>query len=173
VNPVVALRRGFRHGVHPAEFKAQTANLAIQRLPFGRRYVLPLGQHLGVPAQPVVKAGQHVRRGQLIAKPGGFVSASLHSPVTGRVRAIEPRRNVDGSLRLAIEIDADRYATQHLEPRSRSDCLALSRTEFIDELQGAGIVGLGGAAFPTHVKYTMPEGKHIRQLLVNGAECEP
>ncbi len=173
MNPVAALRRGFRHGVHPAEYKAQTVDLAIQRLPFGRHYVLPLGQHLGVPARPVVSAGQQVRRGQLIAQPGGFVSASLHSPVSGRVSAIEPRRIADGSLQLAIEIEADRYATQYLEPRPRFNRLTLSLTEFIDELQGAGIVGLGGAAFPTHVKYTMPEGKHIRHLLVNGAECEP
>ena len=173
MNPVAALRRGFRHGVHPAQYKAQTVDLPIQRLPFGHRYVLPLGQHLGVPAQPVVSAGQQVRRGQLIAQPGGFVSASLHSPVTGWVRAIEPRRNVDGSLQPAIEIEADRYATQYLEPRPRSDRLALSLEEFIQELQGAGIVGLGGAAFPTHVKYTMPEGKHIHHVLVNGAECEP
>ncbi|MFZ0255448.1 MAG: electron transport complex subunit RsxC [Gammaproteobacteria bacterium] len=173
MNPVATIRRGFRHGVHPAQYKAQTVDLPIQRLPFGHRYVLPLGQHLGVPAQPVVSPGQQVHRGQLIAQPGGFVSASLHSPVTGRVCAIEPRRNVDGSLQLAIEIEADRYATQHLEPRPRADRLALSLKEFIEELQSAGIVGLGGAAFPTHVKYTMPEGKHIHHLLVNGAECEP
>lgn len=173
MNPVTALRKGFRHGVHPAEYKAQTVDLPIQRLPFGRRYVLPLGQHLGVPAQPVVSPGQQVRRGQLIAQPGGFVSASLHSPVTGSVLAIEPRRTVDGSLQPAIEIEADRYATQYLEPRPRPDRLGLSLEDFIEELQRAGIVGLGGAAFPTHVKYTMPEGKHIRHVLVNGAECEP
>lgn len=173
MNPVAALRRRFRHGVHPEPYKAQTVDRPIQRLPFGYHYVLPLGQHLGIPAQPVVRAGQPVQRGQLIAQPGGFVSASLHSPVTGRVQAIEPRRHVDGSLQPAIVIEADRYSTQHLEQRSRFDRLSLSLKEFIEELQGAGIVGLGGAAFPTHVKYTMPEGKRIHHLLVNGAECEP
>lgn len=173
MNPVAAIRRGFRHGVHPEDHKDQTVALPLQRLPFVHRYVLLLAQHLGVPAQPLVSVGERVRRGELVAKPGGFVSASLHSPVTGWVRAIEPRRGPGGTLQPAIEIEADRYATQLLAPKPVVDWLSLSLDSFASELQKAGIVGLGGAAFPTHVKYTLPGGKRIHHLLVNGAECEP
>ena len=82
------LRRGFEHGVHPAHLKEQTADLPIQRVPFVKDYVMPLGQHIGVPSEAVVTAGERVRRGQLIAKPGGFVSTALHSPVTGTVTKV-------------------------------------------------------------------------------------
>lgn len=163
----------FGHGVHPDGNKAQTEQLAIQRVPFTDRYLLPLEQHMGAPSKPVVKVGQRVGRGALIAEPGAFVSTTLHSPVTGWIRAIEPRRNPSGKLALSIAIEADPYATQHLETQSLIDWRILSMDEFIAHVQGAGIVGLGGAAFPTHVKYSLPEGKRITHLVVNGAECEP
>ena len=76
------LRRSFEHGVHPAHHKEQTEHLPIQRVPFGEHYVMPLGQHIGVPSKPVVEEGEQVRRGQVIAEPGGFVSTALHAPVT-------------------------------------------------------------------------------------------
>ncbi len=168
-----ALGRGFAHGVHPAEHKERSAQLAIQRAPFVSRYVMPLDQHLGVPAQPVVQAGERVRRGQPIARPGAFVSVALHSPVTGRVRAVEPRRDAGGELAPAIEIEADPFATQRPAARPPVDWRALSTEQFTDHLRQAGIVGLGGAAFPTHVKLTLPPGKRIERLVANGAECEP
>ena len=106
------LRRSFEHGVHPAHHKEQTEDLAIQRVPFVRDYVMPLGQHIGVPCKPVVAAGERVQRGQLIAEPGGFVSTALHSPVTGTVREIGDFRGVDGRFAPAIAIEADAFATQ-------------------------------------------------------------
>jgi electron transport complex protein RnfC len=134
--------------------------------------VLPLGQHLGAPSRPCVEEGQPVRRGQRIAEPGGFVSTSLHAPVRGRVARIAPRRLPSGVLGPAIEIVTDSFDAQTLanEPSAsvEPDLEAL-----VAGVQRAGIVGLGGAAFPTHVKYRVPSGVHIHTLVINGAECEP
>ncbi len=167
------LRRGFEHGVHPAHHKQQTADLPIQRVPFGKHYVMPLGQHLGVPAKPVVEKGERVQRGQLIAEPGGFVSTALHSPVTGTVRDVGNHRGVDGRFAPAIAIEADAFATQAIDPGATVDWQSMSLDDFITAVQMAGIVGMGGAAFPAHVKLSVPDGVRIRHLLVNGAECEP
>ncbi len=165
--------RSFAHGVHPEGHTEQTEHLPIQRLPFVKRYILPLGQHLGAPAKPTIKIGERVQRGQQIAEAGAFVSTTLHSPVTGWVRAVEPRRHPNGKLQAAIEIEADPYATQRLETKPSIDWKALSSNEFITHVQKAGIVGMGGAAFPSHVKYAVPDGMHIKHLIINGAECEP
>jgi electron transport complex protein RnfC len=170
---LLSIRNTFSHGVHPQGFKEATVDLPIQRVPFGERYVMPLGQHIGVPAKAVVKVGEPVRRGQLIAESQGFVSTCLHSPVTGTVRDIGPHRYIDGSFQPAIEIEADPYSTQQLEPQPSRDWESLSMEEFIAEVQRAGIVGMGGAAFPAHVKYSIPDSQRITDLLVNGAECEP
>jgi len=115
------LRRSFEHGVHPAHHKQQTENLPIQRVPFGKDYLMPLGQHIGVPAQAIVSAGEKVRRGQLIAKPGGFVSTGLHSPVTGTVKAVGDFRGVDGRFAPAIEIEADPFSTQQVDVNAATD----------------------------------------------------
>ena len=115
------LRRGFEHGVHPAHHKEQTADLPIQRVPFGTHYVMPLGQHIGVPAKPVVEAGERVRRGQMIAEPGGFVSTALHSPVTGIVKDVGNHRDVDGRFAPAIAIEADAFATQAIDKNAAID----------------------------------------------------
>ncbi|MDJ0813753.1 MAG: electron transport complex subunit RsxC [Woeseiaceae bacterium] len=167
------LRRSFEHGVHPAHHKGQTADLPIQRVPFGSHYVMPLGQHTGVPAKAVVATGERVDRGQLIAEPGGFVSTALHSPVTGVVTDVGNHRDVDGRFAPAIAIEADAFATQAVDPKNAVDWQSLSLDEFISAVQMAGIVGLGGAAFPAHVKLSVPDGVRIRHLLINGAECEP
>ncbi len=163
----------FRHGVHPDEHKEGTESLPIERVPFVESYILPLGQHIGAPSVPVVKPKDRVQRGQLIAKPGGFVSTALHSPVTGHVTALANRRNAMGDLVPCILLEADPYATQRFEPRAPVDWRALSSKEFVDQTQMAGLVGMGGAAFPSHVKYVPQEGKPVRFLVVNGCECEP
>jgi len=167
------LRRSFEHGVHPAHLKEQTADLPIQRVPFVKDYVMPLGQHIGVPSEAVVTAGERVRRGQLIAKPGGFVSTALHSPVTGTVTKVGDFRGVDGRFAPAIGIEADEFSRQQVEAEGVPDWRDMSLPAFIEAVQMAGIVGMGGAAFPSHVKLSVPEGVKIRHLLINGAECEP
>ncbi|MCK5663866.1 MAG: electron transport complex subunit RsxC [Thiotrichaceae bacterium] len=165
---------GFSHGVHPPHHKEQTEDLSIQRVPFVGRYIMPLGQHIGLAASAVVSVGDQVQRGQLIAQANGFISTALHSPVTGRINDIGMRRYVDGSFKEAIEITADPYATQQFKRLSEPlDVHHLAIEDFIDSVQQSGIVGMGGAAFPSHVKYSIPEGQRIDDLLVNGAECEP
>ena len=167
------LSPSFRHGVHPHGHKEDTQHLPIERMPFGDHYVLPLSQHTGAPCQPVVRVGERVVRGQLVAEPGGFVSMSLHSPVTGRIASIGPRIHPNGRLMESLVIEADPYATQRLNGQPPIDWRSLSDHDFIEHVQKAGLVGMGGAAFPTHVKYKLPEGKRIRRLVINGAECEP
>ena len=173
INPLKLISKSFGHGVHPSHLKEQTEHLPIQRVPFGSNYVMLLNQHLGVPSTPVVEVGQQVRRGQLIASPGGFVSVALHSPVTGKVKAVGEFRAFDGNFSPGIEIEADPYATQAAGESAPVDWHSMSTEEFIAAVQQAGIVGMGGAAFPAHVKFSIPEGMRIRYLLVNGAECEP
>jgi electron transport complex protein RnfC len=163
----------FRHGVHPHGHKEDTENLAVERMPFVERYILPLSQHTGAPCRPTVRVNERVQRGQVLAEPGGFVSTTLHSPVTGRIEAIGPRPHPNGKLMESIVVEADPFATQRLLPRPPLDPFGLSDEAFVLHVQQAGLVGMGGAAFPTHVKYKLPEGKRIRRLVVNGAECEP
>ncbi|MCP3904588.1 MAG: electron transport complex subunit RsxC [Planctomycetes bacterium] len=163
----------FAHGVHPAEHKEATEHRPIERMPFVDRYTLPLGQNLGKPSNPVVTAGETVARGQIIARPDGFVSTTLHSPVTGRVVGIGPHYHPNGQLVDCIEIEADPYATQQLVRREPVDWRVLSVDSFVELVQHAGIVGMGGAAFPSHVKYRLPEGKRCERLVINGCECEP
>lgn len=163
----------FQHGIHPPEHKHHTAALPTQRMPFMERYILPLNQNLGAPPRPIVKVGQRVLRGQPIAEPAAFFSTTLHSPVTGWIRAIGNRRVAEGGFQAAIEIEADPYATQRLDPQPRPDWRQMSRDELAKEVQRAGIVGLGGAALPAHVKYVLREGVKIRTIIANGAECEP
>ena len=167
------IRRSFAHGIHPDDHKVLTADLPIQRMPFVGRYVLPLNQHLGAPAKPVVTPGQRVSRGQRIAEPGAFVSTSLHSPVTGWVRAIGQRRYPGGQFSQAIEIEADPYATQRLDVDRPPSWHSLSLDELVPVVQDSGIVGLGGASLPAHVKLSLREGLKIKYLIANGAECEP
>ena len=166
-------KRGFSHGIHPPAYKEQTAGLHTQRMPFVERYILPVHQHLGAPSKPVVEVGQRVGRGTLIAEPGAFVSTSLHSPVTGWVRAIGRRRFPGGRYAQAIEIEADPYATQRLDVERPPDWRGLSLEDFVSVMQLTGIVGLGGASLPAHVKYSLREGVRIKYLIANGAECEP
>ncbi len=163
----------FKHGVHPAELKEQTVNLPIQRIPFRENYILLLNQHNGVPSVPIVSAGDKVSRGQQIAEPGGFVSVALHSPISGTVTQVGEFRASDGNFSPGIEITADAFATQEMSGEATVDWQTLPQDEFISAVQHAGIVGMGGAAFPAHVKFALPEGARIRYLLINGAECEP
>ncbi|NOY26573.1 MAG: electron transport complex subunit RsxC, partial [Oligoflexia bacterium] len=167
----------FHHGVHPDGAKEHTQHLTIERMPFVERYVIPLAQHIGAPAVSVVQAGQHVKRGQLIARAGGFISTCHHAPVTGKVLAIDKERYPNGSLVDAIVIQADRFDPQQLAAPPADDAgvdwRSATDKEFMAVVQGGGIVGLGGAAFPSHVKLAVPQGRVCKQLVINGCECEP
>ena len=169
----VVAASSFRHGVHPPGHKERTQGVAIRQMPLAKTFVLPLSQHIGAPARAVVAAGAAVQRGQLVAEPGGFVSTSLHSPVTGRVAAIEHRRRHDGQLVEALVITADTFSEQLPVTQDHGDWAASSPGDFISLVQRGGLVGLGGAAFPSHVKFALKEGQRVDTMVVNGAECEP
>jgi len=169
----LSLARTFRHGIHPAEHKERTEGLATVRMPFVSRYLIPLSQHAGAPARPVVRPGERVHRGQVIAEPGAFVSSTLHAPVTGTVRSLGPGHHPNGSLVECLEIEADPFATQRLPTRPPIAWRELDPAAFVAEVQRAGLVGMGGAAFPSHVKYQLPPDRPVDKLVVNGCECEP
>lgn len=165
--------RTFRHGIHPEGHKESTADLPIRRMPFAERFVLPLSQHAGAPARPVVRPGERVERGQVVAEAAAFVSSTIHSPVTGTVTDLGLRHHPNGRLVDAVEVAADPFSSQEVARRPPGPWREMSDEEFVRQAQLAGLVGMGGAAFPSHVKYKVPEGKEIRTLVLNGCECEP
>ncbi|MCP4660605.1 MAG: electron transport complex subunit RsxC, partial [bacterium] len=171
--PLLGRLATFRHGVHPDERKDATEGLAIERIPFVDEYVLPLSQHLGGPSKAIVEVGQRVERGQMIAEASGYVSVALHAPVTGTVRAIEMRPHPTGKRMPAIVIATDPFSAQRLTGVEPPPVKPPEGGEFTRRVQEAGMVGLGGAAFPSHVKLSVPEGKSARFVILNGCECEP
>lgn len=166
-------RTSFRHGVHPGDYKELTRDLPIERLPFMPELVLPLSQHLGAPSKAIVRPGDRVYRGQMIAEAEGFVSAVLHASATGIVEAIEPRHHPSGNMMEAVVLKPDPDAAQALFRAGAIDWRSLDRPQLVELIRRGGFAGLGGAAFPTHVKLSVPEGKKVRFFLVNAAECEP
>jgi len=162
----------FRHGVHPPEAKDETSGLPIRRFPFAPVLVIPLVQHIGKPSVPVVREGEAVVRGQRIARPDGFLSVSMHAPATGTVRRIGLTPSITGRMVPGVFIEPRPGSTQ--EVARGVPCAATAEAEAIlGAIQEAGLVGLGGAGFPTHAKLRIPEGQTVDTLIVNGAECEP
>lgn len=163
----------FRGGVHPAGHKEFSRDAALRvYLPKGQM-VYPLGQHIGKPASPVVKKGDRVLAGQLIAEASGFVSANIVSSCSGTVRAIEPHRTIMGTMAQSIIIENDGEYETAGGIGERVDPENLSREEILAKIKDAGIVGLGGAGFPTHVKLAPKNADEIQYVIANGAECEP
>jgi electron transport complex protein RnfC len=162
----------FRHGVHPPESKDETSGLPIRQFPFAPLLIIPLVQHLGKPSIAEVREGQEVQRGQRIARPDGFVSVSMHAPATGIVRRIALAPAVSGRMVPAVYLEPYPGSTQEVM-EGRPCPLDSSVDEIIAAIQDAGVVGLGGAAFPTHVKLKIPEDKSVDTLIINGVECEP
>ena len=161
-------------GVHPAENKL-SAGKAIQPLALPRQAVFPLSQHIGAPAVPVVKKGDAVKVGTKIAEAGGFVSAPVYSSVSGKVNKIDAVVDASGYRKPAIYIDVEGDEWEESIDRSSTlikEC-SLSPEEIVARIKDAGIVGMGGACFPTHVKLTPPPGCKAECLIVNGVECEP
>ncbi len=166
------LRRSFAHGIHPPGHK-RTADRAIRRFPFAPRLIVPLSQHIGKPAVPIVHPNQEVVRGEPIARADGFLSVPMHAPATGKIESIEPVVDARGTKSLAIVLRPYAGDDQRVRFGAPRNVDALSHEELIRAIQDTGMVGLGGAAFPTHAKLTVPPGHIIDTLLVNGCECEP
>lgn len=164
---------GFSHGIHPPEHKELTAHLPIRRMPYPDEVVLPLRQHAGKPAKLAVKKGQHVERGDLLAVADGWVSSPVHASASGWVTDVGWWPHPDGSMCTAVRLRVERYSAQVARPRIVPDWHGLTHAEVLRAVQDAGVVGLGGAAFPTHVKLQPPKDARIDTLVINGAECEP
>lgn len=163
----------FRHGVHPPDSKELTEAVPIRRMPFPDRIALPLRQHAGKPARCLVEKGDRVERGDKIAEADGFISVPVHASAAGTVAEIGWWPHPDGSMAETVVIDVEPHSAQIPRPRIVPRWNGLSPEAVRAAVQQAGVVGLGGAAFPTHVKLSPPEGTPIEWLLVNGAECEP
>ena len=161
-------------GVHPDDSKI-ARNRAIEVLPLPQTVYVSMAQHLGAPAKPVVAVGDHVKVGTVLAEPGGFISAFVHSPVSGTVKKIEPRKDIAGNNvpHIEIAVEGDEWE----EGIDLSDTLVreipTDRVAVLDKIKACGVVGLGGATFPTHVKLNPAPGSKAECLLLNGAECEP
>ena len=163
----------FHGGVHPAEHKELSKESPLtQLLPKGE-LVYMTNQHIGKPASPVVKKGDRVLAGQIIAEAGGFVSANIVSSVSGTVKAVEPRKNASGGSAVAIVVENDGEYTLAEGVGVECDTNSLTGQEILSKVQKAGIVGMGGAGFPTHVKLTVKTPEKIDYVIANGAECEP
>lgn len=184
------MKRFRRGGIHPAPNKI-TADVPVLELPAPEGICrIMLGQHIGKPARVIVKPGEHVKAGQMLAEADGFVSAPVHSPVNGKVKGVEKVRNAQGLWRDAVLIVPDEPDDFDTGLRHEPDTewggkaatsvgqdfeqyLTLEPEEIIKRIHNAGIVGLGGATFPTRVKLTVPDGREAKVVVINGAECEP
>ena len=163
----------FHGGVHPAGHKELSCESPLVPLLPQGELVFMTNQHIGKPATPVVKKGDKVLAGQVIAEAGGFVSANIHSSVSGTVKAVETRKNASGGSAAAIVVESDGEYTLAEGVGEQCDPDTLTNQELLAKIQKAGIVGMGGAGFPTHVKLTVKEPEKIHFVIANGAECEP
>ncbi len=162
----------FKGGIHPYDGKDLSKDKPIKEMLPGPELVFPLSQHIGAPAEAVVKKGDKVLAGQLIAKASGFVSAPVYSSVSGTVKAIEKRRTTTGDMTMSIIIENDGQY-EKAEPIHKMRYEDMGRDDIIRIIGEAGIVGMGGAGFPTHVKLSPKEPDKIDTVIVNCAECEP
>jgi len=162
----------FDHGIHPVYHK-ETGHLPIRRFPFAPKLYVSLEQHIGKPAIAIVRVGQEVLRGELIAKPDGLFSLPIHAPATGIIEALEPMPSDNGEMEMCIVIRVYEADTQEVQMRYPHDLENMSGRELALVMQEVGVAGKGGATFPTHAKLIPPNGCTIDTIIVNGAECEP
>ena len=162
---------GYYGGVHPSERKQFTEHLALKRFPDPKEVVIPLSMHAGAPANPTVQVGDTVKVGQVIGEPAAFISGFVHSSVSGTVTAIENRPHATRGECLSVIIRSDGKNTLHESVQPREDADSLTPDEIVEIIKNAGIVGMGGAGFPTAVK--LKPAKPVDTILLNGCECEP
>jgi electron transport complex protein RnfC len=161
-------------GIHPPEEK-HSKDQAIEVLPIPKVVYIPFSQHLGAPAKVIVNRGDLVKVGQLIAKQEGFISANIHSSVSGKVKKIDNLIDASGYRRptVVIDVDGDEWEDGIIRTDEIKKEVMLSQKEIIDKINEKGVVGLGGATFPSYVKLMVPDGKKAEVLIINGVECEP
>ncbi|MFQ5866594.1 MAG: electron transport complex subunit RsxC [bacterium] len=163
----------FKGGVHPPYFKEVTSGQPLRRVSLPKKVVIPLSQHTGKPARPVVKVGDEVKTGQLIGESDGFISLPVHCSLSGKVLDIRPWPHPLGHTELSVIVESDGRDEWISDSTGHEDYFRFSPEELREVIKRAGIAGLGGAAFPTHVKLTPPENCEIDTVILNGCECEP
>ena len=166
------MAQAFFGGIHPHDMKAATNEKAIEQLAPPAMVVIPMSQHIGAPCKPLVAVGDTVKVGQRIGEPGGFVSAPIHASISGTVVAVEPRPYSMGGNMMAVVIENDFQDTISEEVVAPENPATLSVEQMTEMVKNAGIVGMGGATFPTHIKISGGIGK-VNTVIINGAECEP
>ena len=162
----------FKGGIHPADRKELSADSPIVESKPPQRVVIPLSQHLGAPCKPIVTIDQEVKKGEMIGEPTGFVSAPIHSSVSGKVIAIGEFANAMGRMVTSVVIENDGREEWTIL-KDNPDYMQLSSDEIKEKIKNAGVVGMGGAAFPTIVKLSPPKEKTVDTVILNGSECEP
>ncbi len=168
------MKATFKGGIHPLEEKNLVQDKAIVEMPLSPLYVLPIQQHVGAPAKPIVRLGDEVKKGQQLTEPAGYVSASIHAPTSGKVKEIASKIHPNtGLLSPCVVIESDGEDAWFEGLPLERDPFVQAKENLLSMIQSAGIVGLGGATFPSHVKLSPPKDKPIHTFIVNGAECEP
>jgi electron transport complex protein RnfC len=167
------MSRTFAGGGHPAGCKQDTRDKRIRKAKLPERAIMSLSQHTGTPVRPVVKVGDQVKTGQLIADCDKFISAPVHSGITGKVTAIERLPHPVAGMFDAVVVEGDGHTDDLAYEPGKKDFRDTPAKDIIERIRKSGIVGLGGAMFPTHVKLSPPEGKTLDTVIINGAECEP
>ncbi len=163
----------FKGGIHPPHKKEATEHKPVEAAQQPKTVFIPLSQHIGAPSTAIVKKGDMVKKGQKIGEAAGFVSAPVHSSVSGEVKAIAPRLVPGGQKVLCVEIENDMAEELYEDLPKYPGLDHMSKEELVDMIKEAGIVGMGGATFPTSVKLSPPPEKKIDAVILNGAECEP
>lgn len=163
----------FKHGIHPKYYKELTRDKATEAMPLPKEIIIPLQQHIGAPCKPAVKVKAEVRVGEMVGDSEAFVSSPVHTSVAGVVKKIEPRPHPGGVWINSVVISANEGDQALPQPAEQQGVESLSAEEIRTAVRKAGLVGLGGAGFPTHVKLTPPKDKPIDTVIINGAECEP
>lgn len=163
----------FKGGVHPPHFKEYTEKIPLEKAKEPQTVIIPMQQHIGAPCEPIVKVGDRVKIGQKIGEPKAFVSAPIHSSIAGIVKKIVPYTSPTGTQVLSVVIESDGSNKIDENVKTKGDLDSLTKEEILNIIKEAGITGLGGAGFPTHVKLSPPPDKKIDTIILNGAECEP
>ncbi len=164
--------KSFPGGVHPHDNKHYSKKAQVEEMPLPGKVVIPLSQHIGAPAKPIVQVGDKVLTGQMIAEPGGFVSIPMHASISGTVTKIDLFSHPAGNRQMAIEITGD-GTDEWVKLEDNPDFLNMSAKDMKEKIAKAGICGMGGAGFPTHVKLSPPPENAIDTVILNGVECEP
>ncbi|MFQ5735235.1 MAG: electron transport complex subunit RsxC [Thermodesulfobacteriota bacterium] len=163
----------FNRGIHPSYYKELTSSKAVAAAALPQTVTIPLRQHAGAPCEPLVKRGDAVEEGQKIADVKAFVSAPIHASISGKVKSIDTAAHPGGMRTLAITIEGDGTSREWKLKGAEADPSSMPPESLRDAIRDAGIVGMGGAAFPTSVKLSPPKGKVIEAVILNGCECEP